>query len=184
MGNVSSTYSAMKIDSPFKTDYLQPGDHIAWNENYTGKGDSTSANIKGITYHHHAIVWKKDGKYLQIIQYGKENDDSQNKTVHLKTMCLYDNGQMKYDRLFVICYNPKVIQQNPPQIVRKRACQRLGEKEYDLLGNNCESFAYYCKTGKSYSSQSDKVFSIALGASVAGLSVLAGLALMSQGKKK
>lgn len=183
MGNVSSTYSPMKIDSLHKVHYLQPGDHIAWNENI-GDDDSMSADINIIKYHHHAIVWRKDGCVLEIIQYGKEND-SQKKTVHLKSMCVYDGGQMKYDRLFVICYSAKVIRQNPPQIVRKRALQRLGEARYDLIGNNYESFAFYCKTGKPYSSQSDKFLTgLTLGAGTVAAAGLIGLALTRLKREK
>ncbi len=36
-----------------------------------------------------------------------------------------------------------------PQIVVQRAQSRLGEQRYDLLTNNCEHFANWCKTGRS-----------------------------------
>lgn len=36
-----------------------------------------------------------------------------------------------------------------PQIVVQRAKSRLGEQRYDLLTNNCEHFANWCKTGRS-----------------------------------
>ncbi len=38
----------------------------------------------------------------------------------------------------------------------ERAESRLGEEGYDLLVNNCECFALWCKTGESKSYQSDK----------------------------
>lgn len=37
--------------------------------------------------------------------------------------------------------------------VVRRAEGRLGEKGYDLFSNNCEHFAYWCKTGKHKSEQ-------------------------------
>ncbi len=37
--------------------------------------------------------------------------------------------------------------------VIRRAKRRLGEKKYHLIFNNCEHFAYWCKTGKSRSKQ-------------------------------
>lgn len=37
--------------------------------------------------------------------------------------------------------------------VVRRAESRLGEKGYDLVSNNCEHFAYWCKTGKYKSEQ-------------------------------
>ena len=40
-----------------------------------------------------------------------------------------------------------------PQIVVQRAESRLGEQKYDLLTNNCEHFATWCKTGHHESEQ-------------------------------
>ncbi|NEQ45342.1 MAG: hypothetical protein F6K00_18120 [Leptolyngbya sp. SIOISBB] len=40
-----------------------------------------------------------------------------------------------------------------PPIVVQRAKSRLGEQRYDLLTNNCEHFANWCKTGRSDSEQ-------------------------------
>jgi Lecithin retinol acyltransferase len=40
-------------------------------------------------------------------------------------------------------------------MVVERAVSRLGESGYDLVRNNCEHFAVWCKTGLRYSSQSE-----------------------------
>jgi hypothetical protein len=40
-----------------------------------------------------------------------------------------------------------------PDVVIKRAISRLGENKYNLLFNNCEHFATWCKTGISESKQ-------------------------------
>lgn len=40
------------------------------------------------------------------------------------------------------------------------AHSRLGEKKYDLIFNNCEHFATWCKTGKSRSKQVEKAVAI------------------------
>lgn len=40
-----------------------------------------------------------------------------------------------------------------PHIVVQRAESRLGEQQYDLLTNNCEHFANWCKTGRNESEQ-------------------------------
>ncbi|WP_367180120.1 lecithin retinol acyltransferase family protein [uncultured Megasphaera sp.] len=42
-----------------------------------------------------------------------------------------------------------------PQSTIARARRRIGEKSYDLLENNCEHFALWCKTGISESRQVD-----------------------------
>ena len=40
-----------------------------------------------------------------------------------------------------------------PEVVTKRAINRLGENKYNLLFNNCEHFATWCKTGIAKSQQ-------------------------------
>jgi len=40
-----------------------------------------------------------------------------------------------------------------PDVVMERAESRLGERQYNLLTNNCEHFAAWCKVGKNESSQ-------------------------------
>lgn len=40
-----------------------------------------------------------------------------------------------------------------PDVVIERATSRLGERQYDLLLNNCEHFATWCTTGRSESRQ-------------------------------
>jgi len=40
-----------------------------------------------------------------------------------------------------------------PDVVMERAESRLGERQYNLLSNNCEHFANWCKVGKSESVQ-------------------------------
>ena len=47
-----------------------------------------------------------------------------------------------------------------PEETVKRAKSRLGEKAYNLTKNNCEHFALWCKTGRSFSRQVDVVLSI------------------------
>ena len=48
----------------------------------------------------------------------------------------------------------------PPEKVIKRAESRLREKRYNLLFNNCEHFAYWCKAGESKSPQIEIAFNI------------------------
>lgn len=53
--------------------------------------------------------------------------------------------------------NPVYIKHYPTAFIAdtvvRRAESRLGEKHYNLLFNNCEHFATWCKTGMSYSQQ-------------------------------
>ena len=48
---------------------------------------------------------------------------------------------------------------SPEETVR-RARSRIGERQYNLVTNNCEHFALWCKTGISFSRQVDMVLSI------------------------
>ena len=57
--------------------------------------------------------------------------------------------------------------------VVRRGLARLGEKRYDLWGNNCEHFAAWCKTGRAASEQAESVGE-AVGA---GLGVIVAMAL-------
>ncbi len=41
----------------------------------------------------------------------------------------------------------------------RRAISRIGEQKYNLLFNNCEHFAHWCKTGKHRSYQTEDLFS-------------------------
>lgn len=47
-----------------------------------------------------------------------------------------------------------------PEETVRRAESKLGEHEYDLLFNNCEHFAVWCKTGVSESKQVDQVLDL------------------------
>lgn len=47
-----------------------------------------------------------------------------------------------------------------PQETVKRARQRLGETEYNLILNNCEHFALWCKTGLHESHQVEDFFEL------------------------
>ncbi len=42
---------------------------------------------------------------------------------------------------------------SPPGVTLRRAMGRLGEQRYNLLFNNCEHFAIWCKTGRHRSAQ-------------------------------
>lgn len=54
------------------------------------------------------------------------------------------------DRQLYIKYHPICLN---PDVVVTRAKSRLGERNYDFFFNNCEHFANWCKTGRSFSWQ-------------------------------
>ena len=89
-------------------------------------------------YRHYA-VYVGDG---EIIHYASESGDfGENISIHKTTMEQFLDGAKQY----FICKFPKHS--------RIRAYQRLGERRYDLLNNNCEHFAVWCQTNISDSSQ-------------------------------
>ena len=53
--------------------------------------------------------------------------------------------------LSVVGYNPDDC--SAPRVTLRRAMSRLGEQNYNLLFNNCEHFAHWCKTGLHRSEQ-------------------------------
>lgn len=51
----------------------------------------------------------------------------------------------------------------------RRAKERLGEEKYNLVTNNCEHFALWCKTGESVSGQVKQIVRFAVASGVTGL---------------
>ena len=49
------------------------------------------------------------------------------------------------------------VKASPQGVTLRRAMGRLGEQDYNLLFNNCEHFATWCKTGRHRSGQVDSV---------------------------
>lgn len=76
-------------------------------------------------------------------------------------------------QIFVKKYNTYEM----PELVVTRAESRLGENKYDLIFNNCEHFASWCKTGKNESEQVNRVAATVgsaagIGTSVAGFKAM------------
>lgn len=93
---------------------------------------------QGINYTHHGIYsgnnkvihyYKREIKLTSLCKFGKKSK------IHIK----------KYKKYA------------PASFVIKRAKYRIGEKLYNPIFNNCEHFAYWCKTGKHKSKQIDEV---------------------------
>ena len=51
----------------------------------------------------------------------------------------------------IVTYPPGIC--SPPGVTLRRAMGRLGEQRYNLIFNNCEHFAHWCKTGRHRSAQ-------------------------------
>lgn len=94
-------------------------------------------NHQGV-YEHHGIDCG-DGT---VIHYRKPSE-----TIERTSLEIFARGTLVYLRKYPngFCFIPDVVVH--------RAETRLGEHKYNLLFNNCEHFATWCKTGISYSQQ-------------------------------
>lgn len=94
------------------------------------------AGVPGI-YEHHGIDCG-DGS---IIHYRKTEDAIVTQT----SLATFSRGNRVFIKQQPVSYLPDIVVQ--------RAQSRLGEQRYDLLTNNCEHFATWCKTGQNRSDQ-------------------------------
>ncbi|NJL02721.1 MAG: NC domain-containing protein [Spirulinaceae cyanobacterium RM2_2_10] len=92
-------------------------------------------NLQGL-YEHHGIDCG-DGT---VIHYRKPSE-----TVEQTSLATFAGSQPIYVKPYRTAFIPEVAVQ--------RAESRLGERRYNLLFNNCEHFATWCKTGISSSQQ-------------------------------
>ena len=95
------------------------------------------ANIEGM-YQHHGIDMG-DGS---VIHYRKPSE-----IVERTSWDTFSKGNKIYVRQYPQGFSFL------PEVVTKRALSRLGENHYNLVFNNCEHFATWCKTGISESKQ-------------------------------
>jgi hypothetical protein len=132
--------------------HLSPGDHLA---------------AERWPHDHHGIYV---GEGLVVHYTGPRKRDG---TVRVDTLEVFARGHsikvIRYPRAF------------PGQVVVDRAYSRLGEAEYNLIFENCEHFACWCKTGKSKSQQVRTAAASAggvgggVGATAAALGTVAGI---------
>ena len=137
------------------------------------KGDVLCVHRMGGAYDHYAIYIGN----RKVIHYSDESGDA-GKDIRIReaTLSQFKNGPSE---IFVIDFeayrdyieNPELfdfeglfklaldtffgneIHLYSPEETVERAKSRLGERAYNLLLNNCEHFAIWCKTGKSESTQ-------------------------------
>lgn len=109
------------------------------------------ANYGDVIYVKH-LLYKHFGIYINddcIIHYDGKQDD-----VLLRNMCVREtdinrflNGKKNYE---IRRYKNKNY--TPDETVQ-RAKNKIGSKDFDLILNNCEHFATWCKTGNRKSDQ-------------------------------
>ena len=142
---------------------IQPAQAISLSEELQ-RGDIIFVN-KGL-YKHYGIYVGNN----RVVHY---SDKSSNFGLDIKVQeaslaDFADGFEVKVCRL-----DPKKYKLYSADETIKRAHSRLGEKNYNLIFNNCEHFAVWCKTGISDSAQVHQAVTaavvISIGAIVAGV---------------
>ena len=108
------------------------------------KGDHIyrSMRISGRMTTHHGIDC---GDGTVIHYHGTITDQ---KIIRRVSRYVFADGETIFTEKYGKCDSPEVVVQ--------RAISKLGEQKYNLLFNNCEHFASYCKTGHYKSEQVNK----------------------------
>jgi len=113
--------------------------------------------IDRIIYQHYGI-YVGNGK---VIHYAARNGDFGTDVGVRETSLEQFAGDSKCSIIKFDKKNTGVKYFSPKETVR-RAQSRIGEKSYNLIFNNCEHFALWCKTGKSKSIQVEKAVTVAI----------------------
>ncbi len=129
------------------------------------KGDHLSA-ARGL-YTHHAIDLG-DGR---VIHYSGTASEKQNAEVRLDPYEAFVDGC----HVLVVEYSNS---HSADEVIR-RALSRLAEHRYDLMFNNCEHFARWCKTGDSASEQVRDATATVGGVGAGGAVVAGSLGVVS-----
>ncbi len=104
------------------------------------KGDHICVS-RGL-YWHHGI----DLGNGRVIHYtGYPGDKGRNAAIKVESIQKFAKGREIY-------YGDSKAQYSHDEIVR-RAEGRIGEEDYDIVGNNCEHFVNWCRTGRHKSQQ-------------------------------
>jgi len=149
---------------------LKRGDHIAFGRTLG-------------QYDHHAIIVRVSSTEIEIIEFNHTTEGSswyewltgKRKLRIQKTTMTKEELEKKIEegRVFVYRYNEldsklkfPVEKGDAPDIVIKRAESVLNADvpwdEYNVVTNNCEHFAHWCKTGVKRSKQVETAIAIAL----------------------
>jgi hypothetical protein len=106
-----------------------------------------SGNFQGFKYEHYGI-YIGDNK---VIQYSSTDKTITNAEISIGDM----DTSFPTGKYFVLDFGNNAKYSSDDTV--KRAQSRLGEKNYNLLTNNCEHFAVWCKTNNAESYQIDSL---------------------------
>ena len=106
------------------------------------KADHLIVRRRGYTHH---AVDLGDG---YVVQYGRGVADAARASVQITPRAKFAKG-----RPIELGTSPRAY--SPDEIVR-RALNRVGERDYHLLWNNCEHFVTWCRSGRRVSRQTER----------------------------
>ena len=117
---------------------------MKWTLNEPKYGDVIRVNINK-TYYHYGIYVSDD----EVIQYGRLDDMlKKNKDeVEVLVTSIKDFADNKFIEVGSCSLKEKLIKNKPDKVVML-ARKRIGEREYDIVDNNCEHFVYECVFNK------------------------------------
>lgn len=173
-GSKSSMVEKMKRLS--SVDFFKRGDVIGVSRNglyehygiylgngrvihYCGEGNDFGGRV---TVHEAPFSeFVKDSKHCFVVWFDA------GKTVRLQqaTTFLWSGSNVYYENSN---YRKKYSVFSAEETIR-RAKERLGEEKYNLVTNNCEHFAMWCKTGEAVSGQVKQIVRFAVVSGVTGL---------------
>lgn len=131
---------------------LRPGDHVS---------------VSRGAYSHHGIFIGEG----TIIHYSGEVLNKTGASVRSSALDTFASGRTVTVVQYGAC--------DAAPVVVRRARSRLGECDYELIGNNCEHFARWCKTGTSQSEQVRNSVASAAGASGVALAAMGSVGVVS-----
>jgi len=121
-------------------------------KNIINPGDILSIN-RGL-YKHYGIYIGNS----KVVHYAASDGDfGIDASVHKTSLKEFENGCKA--QVVQLPSIEKSIKLFSPEETVCRALSRIGEKKYNLLFNNCEHFAFWCKTGITKSRQVENVLS-------------------------
>ena len=122
-------YNNFKLLSLLEIQNLQKGSHI---------------RVKYDKYYHHGIYM---GNNEIVHFFGDDEFDiySKNLTIKKTIFDLFKNNKEAELKIYNEYESSLLL---PKEEILKNATNLIGRKDYDILFNNCEHFAYFCTFGK------------------------------------
>lgn len=124
---------------------LKPGDHISFYKT-------------DFYYAHHGIVSEVGSNYLRMIHYFNTLDHARTAlmkgSIYIAAIIVSDwkvNVKSTAEEVYLHHYDNIRCFSNEETL--DRANSQVGQRGYSLLGNNCEHWARWCRTGEHYSEQ-------------------------------